>query len=116
MPHKEKRLKDAKAAAEEADFRVLQTHNGGASRYRGLRFAPPPAKSHSLRSGVRPFRSCCGVIFTTDFYGNWARIFTILCLSVLCFVLICGYFGVVAVVGWGGFLRLGGDFGGFSHL
>ena len=29
MPHKEKRLTDAKAAAEEADFRVLQTHNGG---------------------------------------------------------------------------------------
>ena len=29
MPHKEKRLKDAKAAAEEADFRVFQTHNGG---------------------------------------------------------------------------------------
>ena len=29
MPHKEKRLKDAKVAAEEADFRVLQTHNGG---------------------------------------------------------------------------------------
>ena len=45
----------------------------------------------------QPFRSCCGVIFNTDFHGNWARIFTILCLSVLCFVLICGYFGVVAV-------------------
>ncbi len=30
------------------------------TRYRGLRFAPPPATSHSLRSGVRPFRSCCG--------------------------------------------------------
>ena len=29
MPSKEKRLKDAKAAAEEADFRVFQTHNGG---------------------------------------------------------------------------------------
>ena len=29
MPHKEKRLKDAKAAAEEADFRVFQTHHGG---------------------------------------------------------------------------------------
>ena len=29
MPHKEKRLTDAKAAAEEADFRVFQTHHGG---------------------------------------------------------------------------------------
>ena len=29
MPSKEKRLKDAKAAAEEADFRVFQTHHGG---------------------------------------------------------------------------------------
>ena len=29
-------------------------------RYRGLRFATPSAKSHSLRSGVRPFRSRCG--------------------------------------------------------
>ena len=29
MPHKEKRLKDAKAAAMEADFRVFQTHHGG---------------------------------------------------------------------------------------
>ena len=31
LPPKEKRLKDAKAAAMEADFRVLQTHHGGAS-------------------------------------------------------------------------------------
>ena len=60
MPSKEKRLKDAKAAAEEADFRVFQTHHGGVSRYRGLRFATPPATSHSLRSGIRPFRSCGG--------------------------------------------------------
>ena len=29
MPHKEKRLEDAKVVAEEADFRVFQTHNGG---------------------------------------------------------------------------------------
>ena len=29
MPSKEKRLKDAKVAAEEADFRVFQTHHGG---------------------------------------------------------------------------------------
>ena len=29
MPSKEKRLTDAKAAAEEADFRVFQTHHGG---------------------------------------------------------------------------------------
>ena len=27
-------------------------------RYRGFRFAPPPATSHSLRSGILPFRSC----------------------------------------------------------
>ena len=61
MPHKEKRLKDANVAAKEADFRVFQTHNGGVSRYRGLRFAAPPATSHSLRLGIRPFRSCCGL-------------------------------------------------------
>ena len=36
-------------------------------RYRGLRFAPPSAKSHSLCSGFRPFRSCCGV-FNTDYH------------------------------------------------
>ena len=45
--------------AVEADFRVLQTHRGVA-RYRGFRFAAPSAKSHSLRSGIRPFRSCGG--------------------------------------------------------
>ena len=33
----------------------------GVAHYRGLRFAPPSAKSHSLRSGIRPFRSCCGI-------------------------------------------------------
>ena len=93
----EKRLKDAKAAAKEAEIRVFQTHHGGVMIPRvSLRYTPP-ATSHSLCSGVRPFRSCSGVIFNTDFHGNWARIFTILCLSVLCFVLICGCFGVVAV-------------------
>ena len=29
-------------------------------RYRGFRFAAPSATSHSLRSGIRPFRSCGG--------------------------------------------------------
>ena len=56
-PHEKK---DANVVAEEADFRVFQTHNGVVSLYRGLRFAPPPATSHSLRSGIRPFRSCGG--------------------------------------------------------
>ena len=36
MPHKEKRLKDAKAAAEEADFRVFQTHHGGSHDTEGF--------------------------------------------------------------------------------
>ena len=57
----EKRLKDAKAAAKEGDIRVFQTHHVGVSCFRGFRFAAPPAKSHSLRSGVRPFRSRLGV-------------------------------------------------------
>ena len=57
----EKRLKDAKAAAKASDIRVLQTHHVGVSCFRGFRFAAPPATSHSLRSGIRPFRSCSGV-------------------------------------------------------
>ena len=36
MPHKEKRLTDAKAAAEEADFRVFQTHHGGSHDTEGF--------------------------------------------------------------------------------
>ena len=36
MPSKEKRLKDAKAAAEEADFRVFQTHHGGSHDTEGF--------------------------------------------------------------------------------
>ena len=41
-----------------------------ASRYRGFRFAPPSATSHSLRSGVRPFRSCCGVVFLSRIFSD----------------------------------------------
>ena len=61
IPAPLKKAKDAKTVDKEADIRVLQTHYGGVARYRGFRFAPPSATSHSLRSGVRPFRSCCGV-------------------------------------------------------
>ena len=41
MPHKEKRLKDAKAAAEEADFRVFQTHHGGSHDTEGFALLHP---------------------------------------------------------------------------
>ena len=46
------------------------SHYGGVARYRGFRFAPPPATSHSLRSGVRPFRSCCGVVFLSRIFSD----------------------------------------------
>ena len=59
MPHKEKRLKDAKVAAEEADFRVLRIMVGWHDT-EGYASLHPPATSHSLRSGIRPFRSCGG--------------------------------------------------------
>ena len=36
MPHKEKRLEDAKVVAEEADFRVFQTHNDGCNDTEGF--------------------------------------------------------------------------------
>ena len=57
----EKRLKDGKIVDKEGDIRVFQTHHVGVSCFRGFRFAAPPATSHSLRSGVRPFRSRLGV-------------------------------------------------------
>ena len=41
MPHKEKRLKDAKAAAMEADFRVFQTHHGGSHDTEGFALLHP---------------------------------------------------------------------------
>ena len=41
MPSKEKRLKDAKAAAEEADFRVFQTHHGGSHDTEGFALLHP---------------------------------------------------------------------------
>ena len=41
MPHKEKRLTDAKAAAEEADFRVFQTHHGGSHDTEGYASLTP---------------------------------------------------------------------------
>ena len=41
MPHKEKRLKDAKTAAEEADFRVFQTHHGGSHDTEGFALLHP---------------------------------------------------------------------------
>ena len=64
-----------------------------------------PGVSLRYTPGYEPLaslgRSTFQVVLRCDFYHgfsqNWARIFTILCLSVLCFVLICGYFGVVAV-------------------
>ena len=48
MPHKEKRLEDAKVVAEEADFRVFQTHNDGCNDTEGYA---------SLRPRLRASRS-----------------------------------------------------------
>ena len=76
---KEKPLEDAKAAAEEADIRVLLASNR-ASQYRGLRSATPSAKSHSLRSGLRPFRSRSGIFFHR-FSQIWADYHNIVVIS-----------------------------------
>ena len=55
---KEKRLEDANVVAKVAAIRVLQAHHMGRHDTEG--FASPSATSHSLSSGIRPFRSCCG--------------------------------------------------------
>ena len=41
MPHKEKRLEDAKVVAEEADFRVFQTRNDGCNDTEGFALLHP---------------------------------------------------------------------------
>ena len=56
---KEKRMEDANVVAKVAAIRVLQAHHMGWHDTEG--FASPSATSHSLRSGIRPFRSCCCV-------------------------------------------------------
>ena len=85
---KEKRLEDANVVAKVADIRVLLA-SCGVARYRGLRFAPPPATSHSLRSGLRPFRSRCGGDFTTDFHESGTDFHIV--------VFICALFCVIGV-------------------
>ena len=68
MPHKEKRLKDAKAAAEEADFRVFQTHHGGSHDTGGFASLHPRLRAtRSARAFDLSGRAAGG--FTTDFHG-----------------------------------------------
>ena len=72
------------------------SHNGGASRYRGFRFATPPAKSHSLRSGFRPFRSCCGWrVVLTQIYTDLCTDFHNIVFIRTLFVLICGVYSAL---------------------
>ena len=68
MPSKEKRLKDAKAAAEEADFRVFQTHHGGSHDTEGYASLHPRLRAtRSARAFDLSGRVAGG--FNTDFHG-----------------------------------------------
>ena len=80
MPHKEKRLKDAKAAAEEADFRVLRIMVG---RHDTEGFASLHPRLRATRS-ARAFdlSGRAGGGFYHRFPQNYARIFTKLCAAV----------------------------------
>ena len=81
MPHKEKRLTDAKAAAEEADFRVFQTHHGGSHDTEGFALLHPRLRAtRSARAFDLSGRAGGG--FYHRFPQNYARIFTKLCAAV----------------------------------
>ena len=74
MPSKEKRLKDAKAAAEEADFRVLRIMWGVTIPRVSLRYTPGYEPLASL--GHSTFQVVLRVVLTqiftelsTDFHG-----------------------------------------------
>ena len=65
---KKKRLKDAKAAAEEADIRVFQTHNSGRYDTEGCASLHPRLRAaRSARAFDLSGRAAGG--FTTDFHG-----------------------------------------------
>ena len=83
MPSKEKRLKDAKAAAEEADFRVLRIMWGVTIPRVSLRYTPGYEPLASLGRSTFQVVLRCG--FTTDFHGI-GHGFSQYCVY-LCFVL-----------------------------
>ena len=67
MPSKEKRLKDAKAAAEEADFRVFQTHHGGSHDTGGFASLHPRLRATRFARAFDLSGRAAGG-FTTDFH------------------------------------------------
>ena len=81
MPHKEKRLTDAKAAAEEADFRVFQTHHGGSHDTEGFASLHPRLRATGFARAFDPSGRAGGG-FYHRFTQNYARIFTKLCAAV----------------------------------
>ena len=67
MPHKEKRLKDAKAAAEEADFRVFQTHHGGSHDTEGYASLHPRLRATRFARAF-DLSGRAAELFNTDFH------------------------------------------------
>ena len=67
MPHKEKRLTDAKAAAEEADFRVFQTHYVGRHDTEGFASLHPRLRATRFARAF-DLSGRAAELFNTDFH------------------------------------------------